>query len=199
MYSPVILGVLVTYILLILSNSVLSKRLRTNRSLQLLLLLVVFLFAYNKIHVGFLMLAIMGVTLLSIDKSDLSFDAIMNSFGFNPQLFTLPSIQLPTLSNPFSSLTSSLNLDAPNQQDATSEAESEFDDNVSDIDPNDYIAEMDATVNNDIDNLVNNYLQEDTPPLQSQTHAPPSQLQQNSQTTEEHLTSDQIAQMFSHL
>lgn len=179
MYNLYLIVILTIFTLMILSNSTLSERLKSNNSLQLLIALLVILFAYNDIHIGFLMLAILFTVLLSVKKNDLSFEKIINSFGFNADIFDF--------TNPFAGLTSNLNLDSPNT-DITSEADSEFDDNVSDIDPNDYITEMDTSVNNDIDNLFDNYLQENNEPT------PPTQASEN-----EHITSQQLAKMFEHL
>ncbi len=207
MYNLYLLSVIAIFTLLILSNTTLSKRLRTNRSLQLLLALVIILFSYNNIHVGFLMLAIVTTVLLSIKREQLSFDKIMNSFGFNPELFSFPSMpSLPTISNPLKGLMTNLDLDLEpdpdNYTETASEAESEFDDNVSDIDPNEYVTELDPTVTSDLDSLVNNYLQEDTPsPQQSlDKQQPQTQILPPQQANdEEHITSEQLAQMFEHL
>ena len=198
MYNLYLFFVIAIFTLLILSNTTLSKRLRTNRSLQLLLALIIILFSYNDIHIGFLMLSIVTTVLLSVKREHLSFDKIMNSFGFNPDLFSLPNLSdLPTISNPFKGLTTKLDLEPDDHTEAASEAESEFDDNVSDIDPSDYVTELDPTVTSDLDSLVNNYLQEDTPSQQAlspQQALPPQQA-----NDEEHITSEQLAQMFEHL
>lgn len=208
MYNLYLLSVIAIFTLLILSNTTLSRRLRTNRSLQLLLALLIILFSYNDIHIGFLMLAILTTVTLSIKREHLSFDKIMNSFGFNPDLFSLPSLpSLPTISNPLKGLTAKLDLEADDTTEAASEAESEFDDNVSDIDPSEYVTELDPTVTSDLDSLVNSYLQEGSShadparspqsphaPLIADQSLPPQQA-----NDEEHITSEQLAQMFEHL
>ena len=131
------------------------------------------------------MLAILGVILLSIESGQLGYDNIMNSFGFNPDLLKF-NIKNP-FKNRLKNLTGKFDLEPEDKDDVKSEAEeSEFDDNVSDIDPNDYITEMDSTVNNDIDKLVNSYLNEDAPPATSTKN-------------DEHLTSEQLAKMFDNL
>lgn len=193
MYNIYLLSILTIFYLLIFSNSVLSETLRTNGSLKLLLGLITVLFSYNDIHIGFLMLAIVVITLLSVKRQNLNFDTIMNSFGFNPELFKFDIPSLPTMPS-LSSLSSPFNdITTLTEDETTSEAESEFDDNVSDIDPNDYITDMDPTVNSDIDDLVNNYLQEEQPTSSVVTE---SHKQANE---EEHITSEQLAEMFQHL
>jgi hypothetical protein len=207
MYNLYLIAVITIFVLLILSNSTLSKRLRKNTSLQLLLALLIILFSYNDIHVGFLMLAILATVLLSVKREQLSYDKIMNSFGFNSELLSFPSsissslsTSLSSISNPLKGLTSKLNLDADEHaSEAASEAESEFDDNVSDIDPNDFTMEMDPTVDTDLDNLVNTYLNEDTPSTNKMLTKQTQQTPTEQANDEEHITSEQLAQMFEHL
>ena len=67
--------------------------------------------------------------------------------------------------------------------------------NVSDIDPEDYVTEIDTSVNNDIDNLVNNYLDEDIQTTDTTKQSLPPQ----SASDDEHITSQQLAEMFEHL
>lgn len=158
------------------------------------------------------MLALITTVLLSVKSDQLSYDKIMNSFGFNPELLSFPSLSsLPSISNPLKGLTSKLNLEPDEEApEGASEAESEFDDNVSDIDPNDFTMEMDPSVNTDLDNLVNSYLNQEVPsssneqpsiggaspmkPAHSENSLPPQQASDN-----EHITSSQLAEMFEHL
>lgn len=207
MYNLYLISVIAIFVLLILSNTTLSQRLRKNTSLQLLLALLIILFSYNDIHVGFLMLSILATVLLSVKSEQLSYDKIMNSFGFNPELLSFPSsissslsTSLSSIPNPLKGLTSKLNLEPDEHApEAASEAESEFDDNVSDIDPNDFTMEMDPTVDTDLDNLVNTYLNEDSPTQPPTTQQPSVPEEHQTANNEEHITSEQLAQMFEHL
>lgn len=193
MYNLYLFLIIAVFTLLLLSNSVLSKRLKKNSSLQLLLALLIILFSYNNVHIGFLMLAILGTVLLSVKGENLSYTKIMDSFGFNADFLSFNF----NFENPFSGLTSKLELDADDEDERTeiaSEAESEFDDNVSEIDPNDYISELDPTVNLDIDSMMSNYMNQNSNPIQN---ANPNLSQSADQNQQE--ASEQFAEMFNDL
>ena len=144
------------------------------------------------------MLSTVVITLLSVKRKNLNFDTIMNSFGFNPELFKFNMSSLPSLPS-LPSFQDYQSIPTLSEEETASEAESEFDDNVSDIDPNDYMTDMDLTVNNDIDDLVNSYLQEDQPQTSHNQASQPQATPTEQANDNEHITSEQLAEMFEHL